>query len=238
MGRKLKDYTGQEYGCWRVIERDLNPNSKSHETFWKAKCKNCGNIASVRKTDLDRCPQFCNNCKGTQLRSWKIGDRYGILTIIGEGKSKDNHTYVTVQCDCNSEPFEVRLEHLKGINRGKTISCGCIKQSAGEIKIKNILEENNILYQQQYRIADFNMYAPFDFAIFNEKGDLIKLIEYDGEQHFRSIEYFGGEEKFKLQQERDAAKNDYCNTHAIFLDRIPYTDYDNINLEMLLRISK
>lgn len=50
---------------------------------------------------------------------------FGKLTIIGKGTKNNHHTYVLVQCDCGSEPFEVRLEHLKGQSHGKTISCGC-----------------------------------------------------------------------------------------------------------------
>lgn len=32
----MKDYTGKICGCWKVIERDYHPKSKSHETFWFA----------------------------------------------------------------------------------------------------------------------------------------------------------------------------------------------------------
>lgn len=236
MGRKPKDYTNQICGCWKVIERDLFPTSKSHETFWKCQCQKCGNITSVRKTDLDRNPKSCNNCKGEDLHSWKIGDRYGILTIIGKGKSKNNHSYVKVQCDCGSDPFEVRLEHLKGQGRnGKTISCGCLTESSGELKIRTILENANINFQTQYLIKNENnkiMY--FDFVIFDKNNNIIKCIEYNGIQHYEPVDYFGGKERFKQQQERDKRKNDYCNTHNIILQWIPYTEYDNINLEMLL----
>ena len=38
MGRCLKDYTGTIHGCWKVLERDWHPSSKSHETFWIAEC--------------------------------------------------------------------------------------------------------------------------------------------------------------------------------------------------------
>lgn len=238
MGRKCKDYTGEIYGCWEVIERDFNPISKSHETFWKCKCKNCGNESSVRKTDLDKNPEHCNNCKGKEYRTWKIGDRYGFLTIVDKGTPHSYHTYVKVKCDCGKGPFEVRLEHLKGQYHAKTISCGCQSISAGEYLIKKILDDNNIIYEQQYRIKDFNIYAPFDFAILNEKGELIKLIEFDGEQHFKPVEFFGGEEKFKIQQDRDKRKTEYCNAHHIFLHRIPYYDIDKINLEMLLSVSE
>lgn len=68
------------------------------------------------------------------MASWKIGDKYGLLTIIGRGKNKGKHTYIKCKCECGNE-IEVRLEHLKGQNHGKTISCGCATKTSGEIKI-------------------------------------------------------------------------------------------------------
>ena len=65
----MKDYTNQIHGCWKVLERDKNPKSKSHETFWLCECQNCGAIKSVRKTDLDKNPRSCNNCKGQLTKS-------------------------------------------------------------------------------------------------------------------------------------------------------------------------
>lgn len=245
MGRKLKnDYTGKKCGCWEVVERDMNPKSKSHETFWKSRCSICGYEASVRKTDLDKAPRSCNNCKGnvisevirqTDSSVWQIGDKYGKLTIIGKGEKKDHHTYVKVQCDCGSDPFNVRLEHLKGQNRhGRTISCGCAKESAGELKIRSILEEYDINFQKQYRIKnEQNEVMVFDFVIFNDKNEIIKCIEYNGSQHYQPVEYFGGEEAFEQQQMRDARKTEYCNAHAIILQWVPYYDYNSINPEYL-----
>lgn len=235
MGRKCKDYTNQLCGCWLVKERDRNPHSKSHETFWICECQNCGTISSVRKTDLDRKPQFCNNCKGAQLRSWKVGDRFGKLTIINKGSVINHHSYVTVQCDCGSDPFQVRLDHLKGQNRNSpTISCGCSRESAGELKIRQLLAQTNLDFQTQYRIKDENNdILIFDFVIF-QNNRIVKCIEFNGQQHYEPIEIFGGEEAFKHQQERDARKTVYCAAHQIILQWIPYTEYDNITLELLL----
>lgn len=243
MGRKLKnDYTGQICGCWEVKERDMNPISKSHETFWKCICRNCGNETSVRKTDLDRKPRTCNKCKGdiisetmrkTDDSVWQIGDKYGKLTIIGKGKKYNHHTYVKVQCDCGSEPFDVRVEHLKGQNHGKTISCGCISESSGELKIRQILEKLDIDFQTQYRIKnEKNELMVFDFVIF-KNNKIIKCIEFNGRQHYEAIDFFGGNDAFIIQQERDNRKTEYCNTHAINLQWIPYYDYDLINPDYL-----
>ena len=43
----------------------------------------------------------------------------------------------------------------------------------------------------------------FDFVLFDNENHIIQCIEYDGEQHFKPIEFFGGELTFQHQQERD-----------------------------------
>lgn len=64
--------------------------------------------------------------------------------------------------------------------------------------------------------------------------NLIKLIEFDGEQHYKPVDYFGGQEQFERQKDRDKKKDEYCLNHNIKLQRISYQDYDKINLDMLL----
>ena len=239
----LKLQPGMRFGDWEVIERDYNPTSKEHSTFWFCKCHLCGNIYSVsRNTMVKGKSSCCNHCKGEKISkklidnkqvSYEIGEQYGFLTIIGRGKQRDHHTYVRCLCKCGKE-LEIRLEHLKGQGRkGRTISCGCASQSSGEIKITQLLEKANINFQTQYRIKNFNISAPFDFAIFNGDNKLLGLIEYDGEQHFRAVDYFGGEEQLKAQQERDERKNKWCKENNIRLIRIPYTDFNDIDIEYL-----
>lgn len=74
----------------------------------------------------------------------------------------------------------------------------------------------------------FKKQLPFDFAIF-KKDQLISLIEYDGEQHFKPVEIFGGEEGFKNQKMRDEVKDAYCIENEIPLLRIAYFDFDRID---------
>jgi hypothetical protein len=68
----------------------------------------------------------------------------------------------------------------------------------------------------------------FDFVILDNNNQIIICIEYDGEQHFKPIDFFGGEEAFVLQQERDKRKNNWCKDNNISLIRIPYYDYNKI----------
>lgn len=236
------------FGDWTVIERDYKPISKQHSTFWFCECGLCKNIYSVSRDSLVKGKSSCcNHCKGIKIqkKAKKRGDiiyqcedgmRFGMLTIIGRTFIKNEHRYAHCLCDCGNE-IDLRVEHLYGVHRhSKTISCGCSVESSGEIKIRKILEKYNINFQTQYRIKEFNILAPFDFALFDNNNNLLGLLEYDGEQHFESVEFFGGKEGLLKQQERDAKKNNWCKENNICLKRIPYTDYENIDLNYLFSL--
>lgn len=109
-------------------------------------------------------------------------------------------------------------------------NCGCPKcnESSGERKVRLWLEKNNISYIYQMRFKncrDINV-LPFDFYLPTYN----LCIEYDDKQHFEPIKFFGGEEKFILQQKHDKIKNEYCENNGISLLRIPY--YKNVEEEL------
>lgn len=235
------------FGDWEVIERDYNPTSKQHSTFWFCKCHLCGNIYSVSRDSLvNKKSECCNKCKGEKIKNTQeergitkhvinIGDTFGLLTALSRPYNRPDRShgsYVKCQCACGAI-VEVAKKHLVGLDTGRTISCGCASQSGGEIKITQLLAKANIDFQTQYRIKEFNILSPFDFAIFKDN-KLLGLIEYDGQQHFEAVELWGGEEQLKIQQERDERKNKWCEENNIRLIRIPYTEYDNLTLEYLL----
>ena len=241
-----KDYSNKICGCWQVIKRDWNPISKSHSTFWKAKCIRCGNEASVRKEDLDKNPRSCNNCKGEIIQEMalkrgavinkiELGMQFGKLTVdsksfTSKGKT---HSYCWCNCECGNR-IAVRIDHLYGRYHSKTISCGCSTESSGEIKIRQILEKYKIKFKSQHRVKnEQNEVMVFDFAILDEKDNIIKYIEYNGKQHYEPVEIFGGDEAFERQKIRDTRKTEYCYTHNINLQWIPYFEFDLITPEYL-----
>lgn len=109
-------------------------------------------------------------------------------------------------------------------------NAGCPKcnKSKGENIICKWLKEHNIKYESQKRFYDCrDKYTlPFDFYL----SDYNIAIEYDGIQHYKPIEYFGGQESFKYTQKHDKIKNEYCENNNIKLLRIPY--YKNIEDEL------
>lgn len=55
-------------------------------------------------------------------------------------------------------------------------------------------------------------------------------IEFDGKQHYEPVNYFGGEEKFKLRQKLDIIKNHYAQHNGFLLLRISYKKFNEIKL--------
>ena len=53
-------------------------------------------------------------------------------------------------------------------------------------------------------------------------------IEYDGEQHFKAVEQFGGEQGYKERQQADRDKTDYARKQKIPLLRIRYDQISDI----------
>lgn len=123
---------------------------------------------------------------------------------------------ITIKHSCGKE-YQGRVSnHLSGQG------CSRCSSSLGEAKTRLFLELRGIRYKDQYKVEGY----PFKYDFYLP--DLKILIEYDGEQHFRPIEYFGGEKTFKLQQRLDKKKDNIAEEEGLYLIRIPFTEYSNL----------
>lgn len=60
--------------------------------------------------------------------------------------------------------------------------------------------------------------------------------EYQGEQHYRAIDYFGSEEMFRIREKNDIEKRKKCKTANVTLIEWPYTlDVNRENLEFIMQ---
>lgn len=118
----------------------------------------------------------------------------------------------------------------KGVNFLKSKGCPkCYKtKSKGEIKIENFLLIHHITYKMNYLIKELNNLS-YDFYL----PDYNIFIEYQGQQHYFPVNYFGGEKHFIIQQEHDRIKAEYAKNNNIELIIIPYTEYSNIEAYLL-----
>lgn len=137
---------------------------------------------------------------------------------------KNNHTKVEIICKDHGS-FFIKPNDLL-CNHG----CPSCSISSGERKIKRYLDEKGIEYIQQKSFPDLfykDKFHPLKFDFYLPSYNL--CIEYQGEQHFRPLDYFGGEESFKKGIERDNIKRNYCKENNIRLIEIRYNeDVENI----------
>lgn len=110
-------------------------------------------------------------------------------------------------------------------------------RSRGEIKIDDILTNNYITFESEYIFPSLTGSSGrplrFDFAIFDDDGNIDFLIEYQGEQHYTSVTYFGGQRKLHQQKHNDASKRRFCYDRSYPLVLIPYWDYDKVSYDYI-----
>ena len=148
----------------------------------------------------------------------------------------DNYTSydskIHLRCRKCGEDFYYNLYDLRN-NKYRCPYCEKDPRiSYGESEIIKYLSAHDIKYIFQYAIDEcrYKKPLPFDFGIIDEDMKLLGLVEFQGEQHYHPIEYFGGEKKFHTQVKRDKIKKDYCENKNIPLLIIPYWEYENINV--------
>jgi very-short-patch-repair endonuclease len=137
------------------------------------------------------------------------------------------HTKIIIICPEHGEFKQKPNNHLNG--RG----CPSCSQSKGEKIIENILLRKNLNFikQKTFKNCKCKQKLQFDFYLPEHN----TCIEYDGRQHFEPIKYFGGEVAFKILQERDKIKENFCNENNINLMRIKYNENIENKLKVFIR---
>jgi len=133
---------------------------------------------------------------------------------------------IIVTCKKHGDWLTTSANHLAGTK------CPNCNNSFAEISMSKLLKSLNINFEQQKSFdgCKYKNNLFYDFYL----QDYNAVIEMDGEQHFEPIEYFGGEDNFKIIKKRDKIKNNYCKENNIKLIRIPYWEFDNIE-EILIK---
>lgn len=113
-----------------------------------------------------------------------------------------------------------------------------MRASRGEIKIEKILQSADLNFQMEYVFPGLNSSngrpLRFDFAVFDDDGNIDFLIEYQGRQHYEPSQKFGGKKGFYQQQFNDNKKRRFCALHGYTLIEVPYTDEERINYDYIM----
>ena len=118
----------------------------------------------------------------------KHGDRYD-YSLVEYVDYKSNINIICKRHGVFSQKYSV---HYMGHG------CSLCNMSNGELRISEYLDNMSFLYIKEHTFDDCKYINKlrYDFYI----KDLNLCIEYDGIQHFKSIEYFGGDKKLRYQK--------------------------------------
>lgn len=196
----------------KVIRRFSNGNNKSTE------CKVCNSVGFVYPESF----KYWSDKNTKTPYEYSYGSNYSVWW-----KCPDN----------------IHNEFFRSIYASKFLSFKCpeCQNSNGEYSISNYLVKNNINYENKKIYPNLiginNGLLSYDFYL----PDYNVLIEYQGEQHERPVDFDGKgkkyiERQFKKQQEHDRRKRQYAKDNGIKLLEIWYYDFENIEkiLESIL----
>ena len=229
-GGKNIDITNQRFG--KLVALYPTDKKSGSATKWHCKC-DCGNecdisINALRQNNTKSCGCLHKQKTSETNKNNIIGKRFGLWTVLEELPERNENKKIVYKCKCDCGTIK---EVIGGnlINK-KSQSCGCLKMSHGELKIYNLLKENNIDFIQEYHPKNSNLFqnGRYDFYIPPQK----ILIEYDGKQHFQ-IKGSGWDESLDDIQRRDSQKNEWALKNGYTLIRIPYTHYDSLCIKDL-----
>lgn len=233
---KHRKNIGKRFGKLVVLDIvDAPDGLKNNRVYYKCLC-DCGQIVIIRSTDVISGKTTSCGCakKDAQQRRREdlTGRRFGKLVVIEFAYIRNEITYWRCICDCGCETYVRGADLLNG----HTSSCGCLT-SLGELNIINALNSVNskYLHNRGYfkdLVSDTGLPLRYDFILFDNKENPIRLIEFDGPQHDKPNDLFGVDE-FKKLKRYDAIKNQYALSHNIPLVRIPYSKRTSITLDDL-----
>jgi hypothetical protein len=188
----------------------------------KIECKEHGVFFQTPKDHLSGCG--CKICGRLYKGKIKTKDEFiyksNLVHDFKYDYSKLMFRYMTdksiIVCPEHGEFKQNLIAHLSG--------CGCpnCSISKGEKEILRFLKNKNIKFipQKYFENCKHERYLYFDFYLPEHN----LCIEYDGEQHFKSIKHFGGEQSLNKIKIRDKIKEEFCKTNSIGLFRIRFDE--------------
>ncbi|MCF0124722.1 MAG: hypothetical protein HUJ68_03020 [Clostridia bacterium] len=198
-------------------------------------CNKCNSIFKQSLSRLINQKIYGCNCSSTKRKTHEefisdLGNSINDYDVLGRYSGAD----IKIKFRHKKCGTEFYLTPYSFIHKHNKMYCPvCFyKKSKGEILISKFLTINKIEFLKEFSFPDLKN-RKFDFYIPN----LDVVIEYDGEQHFRPVDFFGGEEAFIKTKQRDLEKNQYCLKNNLSLYRFPYTTLDSLN-EILHKIFK
>jgi len=248
------NFSHRGYSCKRCSRKSLIDESCKEKNYSLIdfddervflKCNSCSNdfdcsFVRLRISGNDNCPSCSNSkLKNLEICNAEIINKfqgYMNLIMIEYRGSREKSLYKCSDCHKLNEKY-----HHKVMGGSKCDFCRKSNNIWADDLYFNLINEFKLEVEREVTFEDLksginqNYSLRFDFGVYH-KNKLICLIEFDGEQHYKPIEFFGGESSFENQKSNDNTKNEYCENMNIPLIRVRqrnYARYRNYNLQIL-----
>ena len=201
----IKGYNAMKKKCIFYCEKCQTYFEQFPSRLINQKIYGCNCYSTKRKTH----EQFLNQLGKECLEEFDILDKYINIDTKIRFKHKQCNTIFKLS------PYQFITRHQK-----KYCPICYYRKSKGQLKVEQFLVANNIDFQKEFTFSDLPN-KRFDFFLpkFNT------IIQYDGQQHFYPINFFGGKNQFLKQQQSEKIKNEYCLKNKINLFKILYQIY-------------
>ena len=153
------------------------------------------------------------------------GDKYDYSKSI----YKNNKTKLEILCKIHGSFFKKPNNHINASE-----GCPNCNSSQGEMRILSILMANNIDFTKQKTYEDCLYKNKLRFDFYLPKYNM--CIEYNGTQHYKPVNFFGGYKQYEEIKIRDDIKKKYCNDNNIRLLIIKSDENILDKLKMTLNI--
>ena len=211
---------------------EINPNiefltkyKKNMEKI-KCKCKIDGYEWNVTPNKL-LLGRGCPKCGGKIVDH----DEFQKITYNKYVKVLDKYEKIEkpLLCQCLINPEHKWYTMSNNLRQGT--GCPICKKSKGELRVKEVLEENEIKFTPQKYFEDCKDKNPLPFDFYLDDYNI--AIEYDGTQHYFPTAFFtrdeeAAKENFEYVKSHDKIKTKYCEDKGIKLIRIPYWSFNKI----------
>lgn len=232
--RQKKVYSNDKF---LEILKSKSPHIIPLETYYDSKtaikclCSICGYTWSPTGATLLRgegCPKCVKKAKkNTEIFKSEVfeleGDEYCVLSEYINA----NTEILMRHNKCGNEYLVSPHRFLSG-NR-----CNKCRESKGEKKIRNYLDNHHYVYEREYVFDDCKnkRHLFFDFVIFKNEGKdkILFCLEFNGLQHYKPVNFFGGLKQWEYQKYLDSLKAEYCKQKGINLVVIHYNKINKID---------
>lgn len=189
---------------------------------------NCGHILTVEAGSFIGGHSHCKYCRTSNRRKGDsefkkevfklVGDEYRNVTPYKTAKEK----LCMYHSVCGKSYYVTPDNFLRGRR------CPYCNQSRGESLIMEVLDHYKVKYFYNFKYPGLPNGLHFDFYL----PDYRVAIEYDGKQHYQSVDFMGGLNKYYKQVYYDTYKQKFCDNTGIKLITMSYKykDYESISL--------